>query len=240
MTPLRELIRRLPPGVEFLVVVCGAFGMPIFSSILSLGAGHGATPSGGGGGVVFNDAVLIGIVVFEVVQAAFLVWFLQVRGWTLEKVGLHITWRGTGIGWLLLLGTYVVAMVAQHLASLALPAQMQAGIERYPVSDPDVNMQLVFIASTVNGMFEELFVAGYIITALRDTRGVWTAINVSTVVRLLYHLYQGPIGVVTIVPMGLLYGYVYARTRQLWPLMFAHVLIDIIGLSQLGRWLEGF
>jgi hypothetical protein len=31
---------------------------------------------------------------------------------------------------------------------------------------------------------------------------------------------------------------VYARTRQLWPLIFAHVLIDIIGLSALGRWLE--
>jgi len=239
VTPLRELIRRLPPGVEFLVVVCGAFGMPIFSSILSLGAGAGAAPPGAGG-LVFNDAVLIGIVVFEVVQAAFLIWFLHVRGWTLEKIGLRITWRGTGMGWLLLLGTYVVAMVAQHLASMALPAQMQAGVERYPVSDPDVNMQLVFIASTVNGMFEEIFVAGYIITALREARGVWTAVNVSTVVRLLYHLYQGPIGVVTIVPMGLLYGFVYARTRQLWPLMFAHVLIDIIGLSQLGRWLEGF
>ena len=117
---------------------------------------------------------------------------------------------------------------------------MQAGVDRYPVSDPNVNMQLVFIASTVNGMFEEMFVAGYIITALREARGVWTAINVSTVVRLLYHLYQGPVGVVTIVPMGLLYGFVYARTRQLWPLIFAHVLIDIIGLSQLGRWLEGF
>jgi membrane protease YdiL (CAAX protease family) len=239
VTPLHELIRRLPPGVEFLVVVCGAFGMPIISSILSLSSGGAAAPAGGGG-MVFNDAVLIGLVVFELVQAAFLVWFLHVRGWTLEKAGLRITWRGTGLGWLLLLGTYVVAMVAQHLASMALPAQMQAGVERYPVSDPNVNMQLVFIASMVNGMFEEMFVAGYIITALREARGVWTAINVSTVVRLLYHLYQGPIGVVTIVPMGLLYGFVYARTRQLWPLMFAHVLIDIIGLSQLGRWLEGF
>jgi membrane protease YdiL (CAAX protease family) len=240
VNPLHEKIRRLPPGVEFLVVVCGAFGMPIFSSILSLSSSGRAAPSSGGGGVVFNDAVLIGLVVFEIVQATFLVWFLRVRGWTLEKVGLRISWRGTGMGWLLLLGTYVLAMVAQHLASLALPAQMQAGIERYPVSDPNVDMQLVFIASTVNGMFEEMFVAGYIITALRETRGVWMAINVSTVVRLLYHLYQGPVGVVTIVPMGLLYGYVYARTRQLWPLIFAHVLIDIVGLSQLGRWLEGF
>jgi membrane protease YdiL (CAAX protease family) len=99
-------------------------------------------------------------------------------------------------------------------------------------------MQLVFLTSTVNGIFEELFVAGYIIIVLAATRGTWVAINVSTVVRLLYHLYQGPVGVITIVPMGLLYGYVYARTRQLWPLIFAHVLIDIVGLSSIGRMLE--
>jgi membrane protease YdiL (CAAX protease family) len=236
VTPLRELIRRMPPGVEFLIVVCGAFGMPIFSSIMSLGGGGVGGP--GDGAVVFDDAVLIGIVVFEVVQAAFLVWFLHVRGWTLEKVGLQITWRGTGMGWLLLLATYVVAMGAQYLAELAMPAQMQAASQRYPSADPDVNMQLVFVVSTVNGIFEELFVAGYIITALRETRGVWIAVNVSTVVRLLYHLYQGPVGIVTIVPMGLLYGYLYARTRLLWPLILAHVFIDIIGLSQLGRILE--
>ena len=95
-------------------------------------------------------------------------------------------------------------------------------------------MQLVFLVSIVNGIFEELFVAGYIITALTARRGMWMAINVSVVVRLLYHLYQGPIGVLTIVPMGLLYGYVYSRTRQLWPLIVAHVLIDIIGLSALA------
>ena len=36
MNPLHEHIRRLPPGVEFLIVVSWAFGMPIFSSILSI------------------------------------------------------------------------------------------------------------------------------------------------------------------------------------------------------------
>jgi membrane protease YdiL (CAAX protease family) len=60
---------------------------------------------------------------------------------------------------------------------------------------------------------------------------MWVAINTSVVVRLLYHLYQGPIGIMTIVPMGLLYGYVYSRTRQLWPLVVAHVLVDLIGLT---------
>jgi CAAX protease family protein len=235
--PLHEMIRRLPPGVEFLVVVCTAFGMPIISSIMSMGTG-GQVGAAHGGALVFNDAVLIGLVVFELTRSVFLVWFLHVRGWTLEKAGLHISWRGTGLGWLLLLATYVVAMAAQALAHGFLPAEMQAAVQRYPTNDPNVSMQVVFVASTVNGIFEELFVAGYVITALREVRGAWTAINVSTVLRLLCHVYQGPIGLVTVIPMGLLYGYTYVRTRQLWPLIFAHILLDIIGLSYLGRVLE--
>jgi len=238
MNPLHERIRRLPAGVEFLVVVSWAFGLPIFSSIMSLGA-DGSTRTATGGALVFDNNALLNILVFELIQSAFLIWFLRVRGWTLEKFGLSISWRGTGVGWLLLVATYVLAMGAQFLAASALPAAMEGAAQRYPAPDPQVSMQLVFLTSTVNGMFEELFVAGYIITALTATRGMWTAINVSTVVRLLYHLYQGPLGVVIVVPMGLLYGYVYARTRQLWPLILAHVLIDIIGLSSFGRLLEG-
>jgi uncharacterized protein len=235
--PLQELIRRLPPGVEFLVVVSWAFGLPIFSSILMVGTGDPAA-SRTGGALVFNNAALINIVTFELLQSAFLVWFLWVRGWTLEKIGLSVSWRGSWHGWLLLLVTYAMLMGVQLLAEWLMPAEMQAATQRYPSADPRVSMQLVFLASTVNGMFEEVFVAGYIITALRDTRGVWTAINVSTVIRLLYHLYQGPLGVITIVPMGLIFGYYYSRTRQLWPLILAHVLIDIIGLSALGQLLE--
>jgi uncharacterized protein len=234
--PLHELIRRLPPGVEFLVVISWAFGLPIFSSILMLGTGAAAATRTGGA-LVFDNAALLNIVTFELLQSVFLVWFLWVRGWTLEKVGLSVSWRGTWHGWLLLLGTYVVLMGLQLLADQFMPEQLRAAAQRYPTADLKVNMQLVFLASTVNGMFEEVFVAGYVITALRDARGIWTAINVSTVIRLLYHLYQGPLALITIVPVGLIFGYYYARTRQLWPLILAHVLVDIIGLSALGRML---
>lgn len=237
MNPLHDRIRRLPAGVEFLVVVSWAFGLPIFTSIMSLGPG-GESGAPTGGALVYNNAALASILAYEVFRAAFLLWFLHIRGWTLDRVGLSISWRGTGMGWLLLLGTYLLAMGAQALASWVMPVEMHAAVQRYPTPDPHLSMQLVFLTSTVNGIFEELFVAGYIITVLRERRGVWTAINVSTVVRLLYHLYQGPVGVLIIVPMGLLYGYVYSRTRQLWPLILAHVLIDIVGLSALGRLLE--
>src|SRR5579872_2418700 len=39
-----------------------------------------------------------------------------------------------------------------------------------------------------------------------------TAVNISAVVRLSYHLYQGAAGVLAVVPLGLLFGFWFART----------------------------
>ncbi len=218
----REVIRQLPPAVEFLVVIMWAFGLPIFTSILSIGQPQGAA--------VFSDAALIGTVVFELLVAAALIWFLRVRDWTLEKVGLRVDGRGTLWGIALLAGYYALIIVVQ-LAAHLLPIDMKSIAGQVPRTDGHLSMEIVFFVSVVNGVFEEVFVAGYAITTLQKARGLWTAINVSTAVRVMYHLYQGPFAFLTIAPMGLLFGYVYARTRQLWPLIVAHVLLDLIGLS---------
>jgi uncharacterized protein len=223
MNPLHELIKRLPPRVEFLIVIMWAFGLPIFSSILSIGTQTDTRE-------YFNNAALVSVVVMEVAQSLFLIWFLRIRGWTLEKIGLRVTLRGTALGLALLVVTYAVIYAVQTVAQL-LPIDMPAAFRAYPGAAADLSMHLVFLASTVNGIYEEVFVAGYIISALAPVRGMWTAINVSTGIRLLYHLYQGPVGILSIVPMGLIFGYAFARTRQLWPLILAHILMDIVGLS---------
>jgi membrane protease YdiL (CAAX protease family) len=222
---LHEAIRRLPPGVEFLVVVTWAFGLPIFASIMSL-----AAPSAGRSSV-FTNAELFAAIIFEVIQLGFLAWFLRIRGWTLEKFGLAFSWSGTLVGLALLAVTYALVVGVAHIAQDVFHYDIQGAIDRSPRFDENLSMQLLFLVSVVNGIAEELFVAGYIITALYPRRGMWVAINVSIVVRLLYHLYQGPIGVLTAVPMGLLYGYLYSRTRQLWPLIVAHVLLILVSLS---------
>lgn len=225
MNPLHELIRRLPARVEFLFVISWAFGLSIFTSILSVGT----TPEQNQG--LYDNTALIGVLIFELAQSVILVWFLRIRGWTLEKLGLNVNLRGTLLGLVLLVVTYGLWIVMQLVANWALPAEMEAAAARYPTPADDLSMSLVILASVVNGIFEEVFVAGYVIAALTPVRGSWTAINVSTGIRLLYHLYQGPIGVLTIVPMGVLFGYVYARTRLLWALILAHILMDIIGFA---------
>jgi membrane protease YdiL (CAAX protease family) len=222
MEKIREMIRRLPASMEFLIVLVWAFGQFIFSSILSIGTARTA---------LYNNQALASVLVAEVLQFAFLVWFLRVRGWTLEKVSFKMTARGTGLGLGLAVATYALFVLTQLIGKHLLPIDMNGAAALYPKGAKDLDLQLVFITSVENGLYEELFVAGYIITALAPVRGLWTAVNVSTGVRLLYHLYQGPIGILTIVPLGILYGWVYVRTKQLWPLVVAHVAIDVVGLA---------
>jgi membrane protease YdiL (CAAX protease family) len=222
MERFREMIRRLPAGVEFLIVIVWAFGQSIFASILSIGAARV---------VAYTNEALVSLLIVELLQFGFLVWFLKVRGWTFEKLGLKFTARGTGLGLGLAVATYALFIVVQLIANHLLPIDMHSAIAFYPRAAADLDLQLVFIISVVNGVYEESFVAGYTITALSQARGPLTAINVSTGIRLLCHLYQGPIGILAIVPMGILYGSVFVRTRQLWPLIVAHILIDVVGLA---------
>jgi len=220
MDQFREMVRRLPVGVEFLIVVTLAFGQAVFSSILAIGTPEVST---------YTTEALISLVITELLNFAFLSWFLYLRGWTLEKFGLRVTVRTMGGGILLAAGTLALWYFVQIVASYGV--DMVAAQQMYPKVSPKLDLQLVFLTSVVNGTYEELFVAGYVITVLAGARGIWTAVNVSTGIRVLYHLYQGTLGVISIVPMGLLYGYVYVRTRQLWPLILAHILVDVVGLA---------
>lgn len=60
---------------------------------------------------------------------------------------------------------------------------------------------------------------------------VSAAVAISVAIRVSYHLYQGIPGLIAVVPMGLLFGIWYARTRQLWPLIVAHAIFDFVGLA---------
>jgi membrane protease YdiL (CAAX protease family) len=82
----------------------------------------------------------------------------------------------------------------------------------------------------VNPIFEETFVCGYVITVLKDRSDASTAVTISTAIRLLYHLYQGPLAFFGIVPFGLVVGAWYARSGRLWPVIVAHGLGDFIAL----------
>jgi len=117
------------------------------------------------------------------------------------------------------LGLYVVAR------ALGLNAEVEAsGLHsswwRIPV---------LVLAAFANGFAEEVVVVGYLITRLRQlglTRS--RSVVLTSLLRGVYHLYQGFGAGLGNVVMGLVFGYAWCRTGRLWPLVIAHGLIDAV------------
>ena len=85
------------------------------------------------------------------------------------------------------------------------------------------------LAAFMNGCLEEVVMIGYLFTRWRQAG--WqpaVIVVVSALIRGTYHLYQGFGGFISNLVFGLLLGWLYTRTRRLWPLMIAHALIDVV------------
>ena len=73
-------------------------------------------------------------------------------------------------------------------------------------------------------------VCGYVISALSERHGQGFAIGTSVALRMAYHTYQGLEGVSAMMLWGILFGFWFARTGRLWPLIVAHALADFFPL----------
>jgi membrane protease YdiL (CAAX protease family) len=49
---------------------------------------------------------------------------------------------------------------------------------------------------------------------------------------MLYHVYQGPQGTLSILAFGMIVGRYYWRTRALGPVVLTHVVADLLALSR--------
>jgi membrane protease YdiL (CAAX protease family) len=96
---------------------------------------------------------------------------------------------------------------------------------------PNFSLSLVF--SVYNAVFEELLWLGLGITAFRRFGVGWASV-ISIAMRLLAHAYQGPLALVTVLPVSILFTVYYVRARRLWPVVVAHAFQDTLALSLLG------
>ena len=218
---MRQFLQKLPLPAEFLLVVLGAFGLLILVSLLQMF--RPVVPA------AVSDEGLRSVIRYEAVVLAVLVTFLHLRGWTIERIGIHITLRDTLIGLAFVLVAEAIGMGALALIEPISP-RLATMIESAGAASGTLGILSVATFSIVNPIFEETFVCGYVIAALRGRTEPWTAINVSVAIRLLYHLYQGPAAAIGIVPFGLVVGWWYARSGRLWPVIVAHGIGDFIAL----------
>lgn len=191
------------------------FGWAILSSIQSVAAGF---QSGS-----FTDSSLLSLVGMEIMLGATAFLVLYARGYSLPSLYPKPTLAGAGLG----IGLYIASVVASGIAvapfSLGQPTQPIDVL----VSSASVSPPALVAAALVNGAYEEVFLLGFLLRGLRGY-GLSVALGASLLVRVLYHLYQGPLGAVSVLAFGLVISIYYVKTNALFPVVFSHVLADII------------
>ena len=180
----------------------------------------------------FSDARLWITLACEVAILCLWIPPLRRRGWTLQRLSRRCEVWDIPRGIALVFGAYVAAVVVSIVASAWSPSL--AGHIRAARTTGTVSWLAVLGASTLNPVFEESLYLGYLANALR--RWSWpVALGASVALRVVLHLYQGPLAFVYILPLGVLFSTYYLRTGRMWPVVVAHVVMDVLPLAGIAH-----
>jgi membrane protease YdiL (CAAX protease family) len=169
-----------------------------------------------------NDGVIFSVVIqFITLGIALLIG--RIRGWSLASFGLRVSWKWTGVGVLLFFAFQLVIHLVHLLMTRSFidAANSHAAPAFLRVSH--LTAPFIILLAIVNPIFEEAIESGYFFHALQRY-GPWVTIFAAAFFRGFLHVTMGLNGFVTMFAMGLLYGCIYWKWRQLWPLIVAHSL----------------
>jgi membrane protease YdiL (CAAX protease family) len=162
--------------------------------------------------------------VAPVVLVCFLLWSRTVPH--LSRLGIDArqplsdTWRGV----LLVLAIGIPGIVV-YLGGKALGWGLTvdaAGLNSYWWTIP-----VLLLSALRAGLQEEVIILGYLFERLRQLGwGRWQIIVAAAILRGSYHLYQGFGAFIGNFLMGMLFGFLYTRTRRVLPFVIAHFLLD--------------
>jgi uncharacterized protein len=135
-----------------------------------------------------------------------------------------------------------IAGIGMYLASVAL------GVNRFVVPVPPLGHWWTIPALLLNAaeaaLKEEVIVVAYLVTRLGQLG--WSdrrSVVASGLLRGAYHLYQGFGAFAGNLVMGLLFAWIFSRTRRAWPFVVAHFLLDVgagVGFILFREHLPGF
>ena len=136
-------------------------------------------------------------------------------------------WRDAGLGFGLFaaMGLGTLGVYAAGRALGVTTAIVPAALDPYWWTVP-----VLLLSAVRHGIVEEVIVVGYLFERLpRLGWGTWQVLLASAVLRGSYHLYQGVGPFIGNFAMGLVFGWVYLKTRRVMPLVIAHALLDAAG-----------
>lgn len=218
---MRRSVQALSTRVEFGFILVGAFGYFAVKSLLAVFHPSAVPP--------ISEKHLEFLLIYESIALMVLCVFLYWRGWTVMRFGLKPTPKDTLIGLGLWLAVYAAYALVWTVA-MAMSLRPSYAGSYQSLTMHNLSVPTAIAISVLNPIFEETFLCGYIVTAAKQAGHTITGINVSVAIRVFCHLYQGSLGVIAIIPLGLIFAWWYARTGRLWPVLIAHAIFDAMAL----------
>lgn len=213
-------VARSPLSLHEIVLVVAIFsGWFIYSSLQAVLSGF-PIPH-------LTDKEALGILLTECFAFPVAYAVLWARGWRFKDLGIQVTWLHSFAGLLLFGGAILLNMVLWELLGHAIGGR--EFLQQFSLSI-SVSFPVALLLSAVNGFFEEFFLCRYLVEAFAKF-GPAVALGVSALVRVMYHLYQGPLGAILVLGFGIVVTLFYWRFRQVWPVMFAHMLADFAAFT---------
>lgn len=213
MHKMRHRTTTTPAEALGIVTLC--FGWFIAGSAYAVSAGF---RSG-----AFSESGIVGLVVVEVVLAAAALYLLASRGFDVACLYPRPSVAGVLAGLVVSVLAFGAAWAATSVFDWRYYSQP---IERVMGGAP-IGLPSLVLLGLVNGTYEEIFLLGFLLQGLRGY-GLSVAIGVSVLVRVLCHLYQGPLGALYVGVFGLVLSLYYVSSGKLFPVVLAHALWDII------------
>jgi membrane protease YdiL (CAAX protease family) len=194
--------------------------------------------------LLISDRFFLFNAAFQSLMLASFFLFLRWRGWRPEDFRVRIGWVSSLRGLELLVftegGFLAVAYFSKFmvgvmgpmpyafLAALFVPAHHAIPADGFHLA------WATLIAGTVlNAFYEELVYMGYGFNLWAAKYGPQTAVLFSILARLSVHTYQGTEHLLSIGVWAVIFGVWYRYHRNLWHLILAHLMIDLISVGLL-------
>ena len=159
-------------------------------------------------------------------------------GSAFQKLGFNFARPGRdllqGLGLAALIGIPSLGLYAAGRALGITTAIIPSALDAYWWTVP-----VLILSAMRHAVVEEVIVVGYLMN--RFGKFGWSiplSITASSLLRGTYHLYQGFGPFIGNVVMGIVFAWLYTRTRRVMPLVIAHALLDIVafvGFSLFGK-----
>ena len=187
-------------------------------------------------------------IIFALVPVLLVIYFLTDRrqptpgapdsGSAFQKLGFNFARPGRdllqGLGLAALIGIPSLGLYAAGRALGITTAIIPSALDSYWWTVP-----VLVLSAVRHALVEEVIVVGYLLD--RFGKFGWSmplAIFASSMLRGSYHLYQGFGPFIGNAVMGVVFAWIYTRTRRVMPLVIAHALLDIVafvGFSLFGK-----